>query len=389
VVLPGRTLGCASAYTAVIRARGGRRTIGVIDNVTGIEWDRRIDEPSQATVTVATSGLGSACCGMLSKVRAWGHELALFRHAGPRPELVWEGVLMNPEESWRAGQVKLTAYDMAEWLKVRVNHTPWRFPAPGIDACKLVGYMICDAFAPDDPGVTKHMVVTPYRAGTSALLTRDDDAETVVAWKAISEICKTLVDITTVGRRIVVMPQGQPPWNLKIILRPDDFVGDVTIGQDGSEFFNRCLVIGKGVRRTVKRQAHGQTRADDLWRPQGSTEDDDTFHGLVERLLSLQDVTSDTEAYASARGALNAATMPAYVRVTDNGQLSPSAPVAMADLVPGTPVDLALPPEFCLNLPWRGLLQLSRVDVKWTPDGEAVGASIGAVAPAVPAVADA
>lgn len=372
----GAQLGCASSYSVVVRARGGHPVVAILENVTSLEWDRRLDDVSQCTVVVATQGLGDACCQALSSIRSWAHEIAIYRNA-PMSHLVWEGVLMNPEESLAAGTVKLVAYDMLEWLKVRVNHTAWAFPG-GMEACTLVAYMIGDAFLPDDPNVVKHMVVSPSSGVT---IVRADPPETTMVWKAVQDICKTTVDITTVGRRIIVMGEATPPWGTVINLGPDDFIGDVLLGQDGAEFYNRIVVVGKGVTRTAKRTPSGAIKPDDLWLPAGPAADNDTFHGLVENLIQLQDATTSGEAYGAASSVLQTTTMPAYCRVQDGGILSPNARVTVQQLVCGTTVNPVLSSDFCLQLPPGSSLQISKVDVKWGPDGEQIGISIAAVNP--------
>lgn len=372
------TLGCATGYTVALMPRGGAQAgpaLGVFDGIVSVSWGRTMDDASQCTVVIAVPQTGSDCCRTVALAEKWATELAVFRHTGATIEKVWEGPVIQREESLQSGQVTIIAYDVLEWLKVRVNHTDWVFP-DGLDASVLTAYMIADGFLPDDPNVVEHMVVV---AADSGPVTDNTPAETVNVWSHMSQLIQSQVDVTTVGRRIIVMGEGGAPWTKQITLLPDDIAGDVIIGDDGTDFCNRVIVQGSGVSRTAKRTLNGQILQDDPTLPIAAGDADDNYHGLVEHLVKMNQVLTRAQAWSSAAGLVAFSQMSGYVRATDGAQLQPTARVQMSDLVCGTQVNLATSPFFCTPVPSEAPLALQTLTVKYTPDGEIVGISVAPV----------
>src|SRR5690606_35419641 len=91
----GATLGHAERYDAVIHMQGGRQRFTTVEGATQITWGRKLDDFSEASVTVAKADADDACCGRLSQVHTWGHELSIYRDG----VFVWQGPIVNKIES--------------------------------------------------------------------------------------------------------------------------------------------------------------------------------------------------------------------------------------------------------------------------------------------------
>jgi hypothetical protein len=372
-----RQLGCATDYTVALMPRGGAQAgpaLGVLTGINSVEWDRTIDDSSTCTVVIAMPQTDAQCCRTVAQVEKFATELAVFRHTAAGVDKVWEGPVIQKEESLETGQFTVTAYDVAEWLKVRVNHTDWVFPQ-GLDPAQLAAYYVADAFLPDDPHVTEHMVVASA-GGTP--VTDNTPAETVNVWQHMSQLLQSAVDITTVGRRLIICGQGGEPWTRQINLGPDDIAGDVLIGDDGTNYCNRVIAIGSSVSRTAKRTLNGQIVQDDPTLPILAGDADDTYHGLVEHVVKMNQVTTRAEAWASAAALVAFAAESGYVKATDGAALQPTAMCGINELVCGTRINLVPSPYFCSPLPQQATLALAHLAVTFTPDtGERVGISVG------------
>jgi len=372
-------LGCATDYTVALMPRGGTQAgpaLGVLSGITSLSWGRTIDNPSQCKLAIALPQSGDSCCQTVRQVEKWATELAVFRHTGSSIERVWEGPVIQREESVETGQFTVVAFDVLEWFKARVNHTDLVFPQ-GLDASTLVAYCFADGLLPDDPYITEHMVVSP--AGGSPV-TDNTPAESVNVWQHVGQILQSQVDVTTVGRRIVVMGEGASPWSKVLTLGPDDFAGDVVLGDDGTDFANRMIVQGSAVSRTAKRTRTGQIVQDDPTLPVAAGDADDTYHGLVEHLVKMNQVTTRAQAWGAASSLLAYSQESSYVRASDGAQLQPTAPVKIRDLVCGTGVAVVPSRYFCSQLDPSASYALQSVSVNYTPEnGETVGISVGPV----------
>ena len=64
----------ADSYRVIIRDRTGPEVVEL--DFTALQWDRRLDDVSEAVVTIPP---GAGCCGKLAEVFPWRHELAISR----------------------------------------------------------------------------------------------------------------------------------------------------------------------------------------------------------------------------------------------------------------------------------------------------------------------
>jgi hypothetical protein len=324
----------ADSYRVIVRDRSGPE-IAELD-FSALEWDRRLDDISEAKVTVPPS-----CCGKLADIWPWRHELAVSRDG----EEVWAGpvrVIANCTSG-----IILTASDVLGWLEHRVIHNDhdWT-PLPGIGAVPAAVELIQDGFVPDDPDVLKYL--TSY--GTGVIGGRSYLANSKYTYDALKDLAQGSLDFTVIGRRIVVMESGYELGTTTLVTC-DHFADDVCTVLDGDAAMTRAVVTGVGVT--------------------GSAGGVDPYFGLLETLVDDQNIGRQSTADDQAAGLLRGANPPPlYVQPPQgSGGLNPDTPICLSELVPGVTVPVSV------NCTCRTALQdmrLSKLTVNVSAGGETI-----------------
>jgi phage replication-related protein YjqB (UPF0714/DUF867 family) len=278
-VVPGRitgggnTLGCAEDYTAAIHWRGGGRTYiptsFFAGNMTEVHWERRLNETSQAYITVAKPGRDPACCALLGEIHPWCHELTIYRDG----QLVWQGPVVMVEETLDA--ITVTANDVTAWLARLVNtqlldwsrEIPYypRPPKPGDPeeepapprrdpvpvtlstiARKLIVWNLMDPTFARPERDWPHMMGPDFSLDWLTIEASRIKTEMMrrVPWvEYVLKILETLVDkgleYTTVGRRMICRDSLGDQHVPRGVLTPDDLPGGITITRDGLDATTR------------------------------------------------------------------------------------------------------------------------------------------------------
>ncbi|MEU7162227.1 hypothetical protein AB0A98_38300 [Streptomyces chrestomyceticus] len=307
-----------------------RRTGAVVahaDVLLEVEWSRVLDDISEAHVVVKADG----SCGPLGGIRSWRHKLVIYRSGRP----VWEGPIGVPE--WRAdGTVRVRAVDVLAWLDRRVPHHSVRFASR--DLVDIAAWLIEDAFAPGDPGHSVEIIAPTRIRGDRAY-----HADVGQTGEHLRSLAETGLDFTSVGSRIVLMPENH--CGRVGALTDADFPGGLVVVEDGLALGTRWVVHGQdGVR--------------------GEAGGIDDYYGLLERSVEETSILDAGSADAAARSKLNMA-LPAPVFIdSQQTTLSPEAAVDVESLVPGWCVDVTTTAT-CRNISQS----LKIVGVKVTADG--------------------
>jgi hypothetical protein len=328
-------LGCASKYEVSITYRGGTQPLGVFEPEV-VTWTRVRDDWSEARVDLPAS-----CCGKLEQVRSWSHELHIARDG----EEVWCGPVLV-DTSCRSGNV-IIARDMLWWLNRRVIHEDHISAAQG--AVSIARDLIVDGFAPDDPNVLAYLDT----AGVGVISDREYLANSKYVLDALKDLAKGAIDVTAIGRRIVVRPQGTE-LGRTAMLNCEDFQGDVCGSDNGLQAATKAIITdGKDVPIV------------------GSFGGVDPYFGLVEVLETDSTITSASTATDQARAIVAAGNPPPLlVQPPDTSALSPDAPVCMSQLVPGVVIPVVLD---CVCRSVAQDMRLTKLTVRWDASGEQVG----------------
>lgn len=336
------SLGCDPTYEVLITDRcGGSPLLSV--EFEQLKWGRVLDGISEASVTVPYG-----CCGKLADVRTWRHEMHVVRDG----EEVWAGPVTT-DVNCRSG-VTLVATDMLSWLGVRtVRNALCYDPECGGTAAtgpEIGERIVRDALQPDDPCLLRYLTVVPGGLRQE----REYKANSRYAYAALADLAKGGLDFTTIGRRIILMPEGST-LGTTALLTCDHFLGDACVTEDGGGAATRAIVTGK-------------TGENDETVVTGSAGGTDDYYGLIEVLVN-DDTIRTAEAAAIQAAGLIRNPPPLLVQSPEGAGLDPSAPVCINELVPGVTVPTALD---CTCRTAGQNMRLMKLDVTVDVNGEKV-----------------
>jgi hypothetical protein len=332
-------LGCADDYQVAIYDREGEAQRGEVEP-SEVTWTRVLDDTSEAQVTVPYAGID--CCQLLGDTRTWCNTLVISRDG----DRVWEGPITRI--SYTDEETVISARDVSQWLFRRKIRELLAFTAPQQDLAYIAEALIQHGLAPDDPNVLPYLHVLP----SGIVGARSYAADSGYVLDALRELGRTGVDWTALGRRIII--SGEQPLGRLATLSDEDFLGQLTIVEDGLAAATDATVIGKGVRG----HAGGMGAC-----------------GLLEVLVTEEEILDTSSAQAEAQAIVNAGyPSPIYLEVPDGVQLASDAPVSISDLIPGVVIPVASE-RTCRTV--AADLRLLKVTASFTADaGERVGVSL-------------
>lgn len=329
---------------AWIYMKGGTVPVAPIEKPKSIEWNRLLNEISDATVDIPTGSHGD-CCSIYGKLGTWGHELVIFRD-GIR---AWEGPLTNIR--WRRGSVSLQAKDPLAWTLrtgsvARLITTPAYVEAEG-------WWQFQQAFTNSDPNVLA--LAQRLATNTGPTVTRDIRAWAGYNSAAMSELVKSGLMFTAVGRKVLLWHADYLMGRTNTLL-PDHISGEIEVEEDGLDLSVRSVM----------------TNDDGVTGAFGTTPD--SFYGDVQYLESSDGVDAASLTAAATTHRAQHYPAPVSVNVPQGSVLSCEAPFDMAELVAGAVVPVKVESGICR--PVLATQQLQSVTVEDGPDGEKVSITV-------------
>ncbi len=227
-------LGCISQYNVLVVSKDGI-SLGELKAST-VAWGRKIDDVSEATITVPIAGDG--CCDIIGALRTWHYEIQIFREG----QYVWSGPIVQITVGRETATV--VARDLLALLNERIIHDPLCFSAacgtaPG-DLTDLGIAVINNALIVDGHNYILETVPTGilgerlYSPGENALT-------------ALQEALKLGLDCTVLGRKIILgSSNGGAPFGRTGALTCDDFLGDLQVQEDGLSLATRARYSSLG-----------------------------------------------------------------------------------------------------------------------------------------------
>lgn len=335
-------LGCGE-YDVWVYLRGGIVPFGRI-KFNSIQFSRRIDEVSTATVSLGIEGAKAYvasprtpdmdvgpdtietfmdnCCWMLSEINPWQHELVIFRNG----TMVWAGPIQTIEIDNSTGEARIEADDVMKWFDRRFI----RCEIDMIDADLSMIWASVFHSAHDIAPVGLSMTITKTGIKGERYYSPEQFR---IAGDELRELARTGLDWTCIGRTVIVGPQEINTPAIAM-LTDIDFQKAPTVIKSGIDTATRWVVGGGG----------GGADGPTYWAEVPTTLQNDPSFGLVERyvneatIMDADDPESSSRAAAQTRFDLLHAPI-VYIR---DGLLSQSAPVTMNELVPGARIDLSL-----------------------------------------------
>lgn len=384
--MSGQTLGCASAYTLVFHWRGGRTVYAVpaAETTTRVRWGRTLNGVSEAEVTIAKVGNTPDCCRLLGSIHPWVHEVSVYRDT----ELVWQGPVIDI--TFTRTEVKVIAWDVTAWLDRLVNRFRLDFGnnvragkcAKDMITANLFDTDIVPTTYVDWPGIACHMIATD-----TPKVRIQAGAWFEYAGVIVREWTKFGMDYTTVGRAIWFRPQVQQVKGKRIVARAtltdEAFAGELEVRLSGRE----AATLGVAVTNRIKDAPAGfgyhtpnvagnaYGRLDRLERLGLESGD---VHGGDPAPVPKWMPTLMTAARQLVAGRYPC---PTTVSVPEGSRLTPSAPVAMSELVCGEPFSIVTS-STCASV--QAMFRLADVAVEWeSPASEAVAVNMIPIPPLV------
>lgn len=371
------TLGCASTYSAVIHWRGGALPYPAasMDRLTEVTWGRTINDISTASVTVLKGNLSPECCEAIGKTEPWVHELSVYRDG----ELVWQGPILRTTA--RRESILIEAQDVFSWFdKIvntwRVTYKTW-FPDAALRikgpitriAANHIRLNLTDptlSIPSDYPGILDYLVHRD--TGLPVIEVEKDGSTNTAVWTQylgdiLREWTKRGLTWTTIGRRLLL--RGKPDSSTRAMgrLTLDDFSGEVEVIKDGSQTATYAFATNQESNDISLGHTVGGGRIG-------------TAYGRLDLLTNVQDDNTAATpflfitAFQSLGGRYPT---PLVISIPDGSTLTPTAPVTLAQLVPGERFDV-LADAYCTPIV-QGFM-LSDLDVSWQNGAEKVAITL-------------
>lgn len=340
VRIPENHLGCG-VYQVLAMTRGLGEIVTMLP-FSQVEWERVLDETSNATLTidgVANPRALARCCAALSILEPEEHELAIYRN-GWR---VWSGPITDL--SFPAEQCVIQASDLSWWLSARTIHE--NINSVQVDLVEILLAYIQDAMAVDNSAGLRTRILALAAQLGDRLVQRADHQ---LAADVIGELARTGVDWTTLDREILLGPlQPQPPPFPGATPYPTlidaNFRVQPTILVSGSQGGNCFYVNGppNGAGDLIFGEYGPAFPATDDHVAQPAAPDYaeiEEQYGRIERVVTESRILDQPGIDANAKTRYELLKRP-LVYISD-GALLPSTPIPIDKLLPGSLVNVHL-----------------------------------------------
>lgn len=301
-------IGCGT-HRVFVQERGGGTRLAEV-RWDSLNYGRRLDDMSAASVTVGAAGLADEeCCGILAELTAWEHEVAIYRDS----EEAWVGVVLEPE--YLSDSVTIPGRDLFQWFERRSLAYDRTFA--GEDLADIFASHVADALARDP---SPNISVSPTATGIIGDRTVVGAARTRAA-DAMRELARSGVDFTMKGRTMLVGGEEVPV----------DAIGIITTDVlDAPKLVPRGLSAASEVTLIGRKPA---SAAEPVVVTVGGV---DPAIGLVELVATEATIEDAASLGAAAQSRLDMLLEPPEYL---SGRLLATAPFDFDDLVPGARVE--------------------------------------------------
>lgn len=335
-------LGCAADYGVLVHTRGGSQAAirGQLIGFTRLEWSRELDDTSSARLVFPKKTLPRECCGLLSELAPWAHEITIRRDR----ELVWEGPI-SVDIVEDADSITVTAGDVIAYLDARTNNAAYAYT--NTDPVQIGYDVIQLGLSGNDPDVGAH--VTTWISGPPGVNWAVTQLRSVTIGGQLRALSKVGLDFSTVGRTIRLTGEAGTVQLPHAYLQDQDFTGPLEVVRPGRDAATRVIVHGDGVTSVAEYYANG----------------DDPVFGRLERVYQVPGAV-DTGGTTLAAASILAQTNPptGLIRVPPDVALKPSARLPIRELVCGNRINVTSNAG-CLR--FQSGYRLASVRAVWTP----------------------
>jgi PKD repeat protein len=308
---PLNTLGNGQ-YEVWLLERGGGQ-IAQLTDVTDLSWGRTLDDTSSASVTCINEEWADL-------IHPWMHEISILRNG----KQVWVGPVRDKEVNITTGEVLLSCRDLSAWFDKRLVHD--EVDVTEVDMCDYLEVVLRSALRPDP---SPNIAINKTKCGLP--IDRYLDIEIPrIAGEELRDIAGAGVDFTVVNRTMYLRGEQFDATPVRTLLA-DHFV-ELPIVKESGNMATQLVAVGEGGDRLDFPQT---LRSPSQW--------DLHPYGLLEDVFDATSAFDSDDARSVptvARNRLNLLSRPPLY-ITD-GKLDKSAPVAIANLIPGKRVDVRM-----------------------------------------------
>lgn len=362
-VAPGAEGDCArlgqGENVAYLFDRGGTRMIARLPSADMglIRWNRKRDDISNCTMALVSPG--SDCCQIVREMQAGRHEIVVFRNG----DRVWEGPITRI--SYKAETVEVEAHDVMHYASRTIMRSAYdnRYRKKN----SRVGPVTKRAQV-----ILQNELIRKERLGYNILkfldvrthpkttrTSRYTPAYYSTVWEEMEYLgAKLSLDYTVLGRRIIVNDVHDVLGRVEM-LTDKDFTDELIVTSYGMELRTRSAVTdGEGRWAAVGGvdPYYGEVEfVDTMYGEQAKPAT--TVKPTKEELAAMvKEMTSQAQRNLTGRYPI-----PTLVRIPDNTQLSPEAPVTVNELIPGIRVPIRATLA-CLELEQEQKLDFMQVE---------------------------
>lgn len=352
-------------YEAYFKTRGGGYFACRARNIIALTWSRRLNEASDATVTIAMNGLDPECCDCVATVNPWQHELAIFRDGVE----VWVGPIVGGTINLKTQQVTYQAKDLSAWLDhrwIEVIDNDVDFEEANIS--DVYEWLIKHAYY-RDPWNMDWIIPTIQVPIDRTYVSSDPEERWGGSFTSVGQemrdLAKSGIDMTVV-RRTLIAGDLQSSTEVRQFLTDKHWAELPTIEIVG---LNMATEVGVG----GGNGGYFGWYDDQIWIERAEIDQASEQYGLLQSFYSApeldeEDTTATPNAIAQQAYSLRELKKEPFVYIK-GGTLSNSAPVSMDDLIPGYVYQVSLT-ETCRTV--ESAYRLYQVDVKYDASGEGV-----------------
>jgi len=294
---------CDPQYTVTYYSSGGT-AYDAPDNIQTLDWDRRLDEISQAKTQYYISD--DSCCHQLGNLEPLVTEKAIRRNG----ELVWYGWVTRVD--YGRNDVVVEARDALWWLARRAVHND--IIVTDTDLSDIFQLVWDDAIAPDEINASVVTIASGVRESREI-----KQSENRYAWNVIKEMLDSGLDVTAIAN---VVYAGFVINSRPLELRLADVQGDVRVTKDGTKYANRVIMDAGD--QAVGVYPPGPPRRNE-------------FYPLTETILKDFQIGDEESAENRAKARYEySRIVPRLVRNQDSIVLNPNTTLDIRDLIPGS-----------------------------------------------------
>lgn len=345
------------------------RYIGVLEGITGITWERRLRDVSQADITLDFTTASADCCRMF-QIIADSVRVAQLRIWRDNVQ-VWEGEVMQASEVTGSTVKTIMARDVMQRLDDTVNNLTLNYVE---DPVTEIAYDIIErnltnaAFSDplDDSIILPQIVVEPVTDPDDTINYRPGAKVATVG-----ELLRILgqsygLDFTVINRSLRLQRRRTTQDQTYARLTTEHLVGEAEARSNGLAAATRGWATTQLLDATQPKSGEVDPNWPGITQHFGVT---GTRYGRIDVLNRVQDNQADVgDVLSSAKRAVwGRNPPPSEILLPTTAQLSPSAPLTMPELVPGMRIDFFAEEGLCR--PIRQGMRLLAVEVTWTPAG--------------------